>query len=257
MVANRGFGEANADAGVARVAGSVPPLLRANASASFLLAAISKVTNAVIPKLAAISCWRMVVSFDAASASFLEPHQCSQWLAQQLGSPHGHRQGVHLLALEMVKAESHLPGLPRARHGREAFPIVNLTWEVLCCQDSRQCHHDKFDVGNRHAGPFSMMLVDTIRLHIVLHHVHAKQDHVEGMKPSTVGVKKGHDFDGRDLCVEGVGIFEVIVPNLVGTAKGFTRWCLRWSRQKATFQACHVQDAAERPSQSSSSHGKC
>ncbi len=35
------------------------------------------------------------------------------------------------------------------------------------------------------------------------------------MKPSTVGFKEGHDFDGHDLCVEGVGIFEVIVPNLI------------------------------------------
>ncbi len=31
------------------------------------------------------------------------------------------------LALEMGKAESHLPGLLHARHGREAFPIVDLT----------------------------------------------------------------------------------------------------------------------------------
>ncbi len=26
---------------------------------------------------------------------------------------------------------------------------------------------------------------------------------------------EGHDFDGRDLCVEGVGVFEVIVPNII------------------------------------------
>jgi hypothetical protein len=35
------------------------------------------------------------------------------------------------------------------------------------------------------------------------------------MKPSAVGIKEGHDVDGRDLCVEGVGIFEVIVLNLI------------------------------------------
>ena len=35
------------------------------------------------------------------------------------------------------------------------------------------------------------------------------------MKPSTDGVKGGHDVDGHDLCIEGVGIFEVVVPNLI------------------------------------------
>jgi hypothetical protein len=128
------------------------------------------------------------------------------------------------LVLEVGKAESHLPSLPHARRNREAFPIANLTWEVLGCQDSHRCHHDKFDVGDRHANPFSLFwgilhhdneLGDTIRLHVVLHHVRAKQDHVKGIKPSTVGVKEGHDFDGRDLCVEGVGIFQAIVPNLI------------------------------------------
>ncbi len=37
------------------------------------------------------------------------------------------------------------------------------------------------------------------------------------MKPSAVGVKEGHDVDGRDLCVEGVSGFEVLVPNLINT----------------------------------------
>ncbi len=35
------------------------------------------------------------------------------------------------------------------------------------------------------------------------------------MKPSAVGIKEGHDVNGRALCVEGVGIFEVIVPNFI------------------------------------------
>jgi hypothetical protein len=35
------------------------------------------------------------------------------------------------------------------------------------------------------------------------------------MKPSAVGVKERHDIDGCDLRVEGVGVFEVIVPNLI------------------------------------------
>jgi hypothetical protein len=135
------------------------------------------------------------------------------------------------LALEVGKAESHLPGLLCARCVREAFPIVDLTWEVLGCQDRCQCHHDKFDVGNRHASLFSLFLGilhhnnelgDAIRLHLVLHHVPAKQDHVKGMKPSAVGVKEGPDVNGHDLRVEGVGIFEVVVPSLInGVAEKF------------------------------------
>jgi hypothetical protein len=35
------------------------------------------------------------------------------------------------------------------------------------------------------------------------------------MKPFAVGVKKRHDVNGRDLRVIGVGIFEVIVLNLI------------------------------------------
>jgi hypothetical protein len=38
------------------------------------------------------------------------------------------------------------------------------------------------------------------------------------MKPSAVGVKEGHDVDGHDLCVEGVGIFKVVVPNFINNA---------------------------------------
>ncbi len=35
------------------------------------------------------------------------------------------------------------------------------------------------------------------------------------MKFSAVGIKEGHDVDGHDLCVEGVGIFEVVEPNFI------------------------------------------
>jgi hypothetical protein len=45
-----------------------------------------------------------------------------------------------------------------------------------------------------------------------------QHDHVESMKASAVGVKEGHDVDGRDLCVEGVGVFEVVVPNFIVNA---------------------------------------
>jgi hypothetical protein len=99
---------------------------------------------------------------------------------------------------------------------------------VLGCKYSRQCYHDKFDVGDRHASPFSLFLGilhhdnelgDAIRLHVVLHHIRTKQDHVKGMKPSAVGVKEGHDVDCHDLCVEGVDVFEVVVPNLINNVK--------------------------------------
>jgi hypothetical protein len=51
-------------------------------------------------------------------------------------------------------------------------------------------------------------LGDAIHLHLVLGHISAQSDHVnKGTKPSTVGIKEGHDVDGRDLHGEGVGIF--------------------------------------------------
>jgi hypothetical protein len=35
------------------------------------------------------------------------------------------------------------------------------------------------------------------------------------MQVAAVGVKEGHDLDGRDLCVEGLGVFEIVVPDLI------------------------------------------
>jgi hypothetical protein len=35
------------------------------------------------------------------------------------------------------------------------------------------------------------------------------------MQPSTVGVEVGHDFKGRDLYVESLGVLQVIIPNLI------------------------------------------
>ncbi len=58
-------------------------------------------------------------------------------------------------------------------------------------------------------------LGDAIRLHVILHHICTQHDHVKSMKPSAVGVKEGHDVDGHDLCVEDVGVFEVVVPNFI------------------------------------------
>ncbi len=58
-------------------------------------------------------------------------------------------------------------------------------------------------------------LRDAIHLNVVLGHVQAERDHVNGMQPPAVGVKVGHDFKGHDLCIESLGILQVIVPNLV------------------------------------------
>ncbi len=46
-------------------------------------------------------------------------------------------------------------------------------------------------------------------------HVGAEGDHVDGMQPPAVGVEEGDDLEGRHLRVEGVGVLEVVVPDLV------------------------------------------
>jgi hypothetical protein len=35
------------------------------------------------------------------------------------------------------------------------------------------------------------------------------------MQPPAVGIKVGHDFEGRDLHIERLGVLQVIIPNLV------------------------------------------
>jgi len=40
-------------------------------------------------------------------------------------------------------------------------------------------------------------------------------NHVDGVQPPAVGIKEGHDVDGREICVESLGIFEIIVPDLI------------------------------------------
>ncbi len=57
-------------AGARAAARVVPPKLCTNALASFLLAAVSELIEAVRARLAAVSCWRTVVSFNAATARF-------------------------------------------------------------------------------------------------------------------------------------------------------------------------------------------
>jgi hypothetical protein len=49
-------------------------------------------------------------------------------------------------------------------------------------------------------------LGDAICLNVVLGHVWAEGDHVDGMQPPAVGIKMGHDIQGRDFCVERFGV---------------------------------------------------
>jgi hypothetical protein len=129
-----------------------------------------------------------------------------------------------VLAFEVGQTEGNLRGSPHAVDGREAFPIIHRLQEVLSCKDSCQGHHHKFNIGNGHASLLCLLLSilhhdnelgDAICLDIVLGHVQAKGDHVDCMQPPAVGVKVGHDFKGRNLCVESLGILQVVVPNFV------------------------------------------
>jgi hypothetical protein len=108
--------------------------------------------------------------------------------------------------------------------GREALPIIYLSQEVLGRKDGCQGYHHKFNIGDGHASPccllFSILhhdneLGDAICLDVVLGHVQAEGDHVNGMQPPAVGIKVGHDFKDHDLCIESLGIIQVVVPNIV------------------------------------------
>ncbi len=39
------------------------------------------------------------------------------------------------------------------------------------------------------------------------------------MQPPAVGVEVGHDFKGRDLHIESLGVLQVVVPNLVNNVE--------------------------------------
>ena len=95
---------------------------------------------------------------------------------------------------------------------------------MLCREDGRRGHHHELDVGDGHARPLRLLLRvlqhddvlgDSVGLAVVLMHVGAEGDHVDGMQPPAVGVEEGDDLEGRHLRVEGVGVLEVVVPDLV------------------------------------------
>jgi hypothetical protein len=127
------------------------------------------------------------------------------------------------LAFEVGQMEGNLPGSPHVVDGREALPIIHLSWEVLGCEDGSQGHHHQFDVSDGHASLLCFLLGilhhddelgDVICLNVVLGHVQAKRDHVDGMQPPPVGVKVGHDLKGRELCVESLGYFSLLYQTL-------------------------------------------
>jgi len=108
--------------------------------------------------------------------------------------------------------------------GWEAFPIIYLTQEMLGREDRRQGHHHKLDIGNRHAHSFRLFLRilhhgnelgNDICLYVILCHISAEGDHVDGMQPPAVGIEEGHDVDGHDIRVEYFSILEIVVPDLV------------------------------------------
>ena len=46
-------------------------------------------------------------------------------------------------------------------------------------------------------------------------HVGAEGDHVDGMESPAVSVEEGDYLESRHLRIEGVGVLEVVVPDLV------------------------------------------
>ena len=107
----------------------------------------------------------------------------------------------------------------------EDLPIIHLARKILGREDHRQGQHHEFNIGKGHVCPCCLLLRilhhgnvsgDAVCLHIVLHHVCVEGEHVNRIEPPAVGIKEGHDFDGCDLCIEGLCILAIIVPYLIG-----------------------------------------
>ena len=128
------------------------------------------------------------------------------------------------LALEVRETKRRLPSPPSARGGGEALPLVDFAREMLRREDRRRGHHHELDVGDGHVRSLRLLLGvlqhddilgDPVGMGVVPMHVGAEGDHVDGMKAPAVGVEEGDDLEGRHLRVEGVGVLEVVVPDLV------------------------------------------
>ena len=46
-------------------------------------------------------------------------------------------------------------------------------------------------------------------------HVGAEGDHANSVEPPAIGVKEGYDIEGQNLCIKGISILEVVVPDRV------------------------------------------
>jgi hypothetical protein len=123
----------------------------------------------------------------------------------------------------MGQTEDNLPGSPRVVNDRDALPIIQG------CEDGCRGHHHKFDINNGHANLLHLLLSilhhdnelgDTTPLEVLVPgHVQVEGDHVNGMQPSSVGIKVGHGFKGRDLHIESISVLQVVVPNLVNNVE--------------------------------------
>jgi hypothetical protein len=118
----------------------------ANASESFLLAAVSVALEVVSAKLAAVSCWRTVVSLAAASARLsraVPKRSMETGQVVQVGQSEPHpavrppQMPAVGLAFEVGETECYLPCPLGAVDSREAFPIIYLAREMLGREDCR------------------------------------------------------------------------------------------------------------------------
>ncbi len=108
------------------------------------------------------------------------------------------RRLKYALAFVVGQAEGNLPGSPCMVDGREALPIIHLLRKVSGCKDGCQGHHQQLNIGDGHASPLCLLLHilhhdnelgDAVCLGVVLGHVQAEGDHVNGMQSPAVGIK--------------------------------------------------------------------
>lgn len=102
---------------------------------------------------------------------------------------------------------------------------------MLSREYGRRGHHHQLDVGDGHSCPLGLLLRilhhvdelgDAVGLRVILVHVGPETNHVHRMEPPAVGFEESHDLPRRDFRVEGLGVLEVVIPNLLdGFAEEF------------------------------------
>jgi hypothetical protein len=88
-----------------------------------------------------------------------------------------------------------------ARTATEA--IITSSTLVIGCQHILRVLHHHNELG------------DAIHLHVILGHINAEGNHVKSMQTPAVGVREGDDVECCELRIEGICIFDVVVPHLV------------------------------------------